>query len=159
MKSLLTLSFLILTYHLSSAQSNYFEYNGKNDFGSFLKMKIRPVPVIMENCLMPFTYIKFKVNNQNSIDSLTITNNSIPEVTNEITRVMSLTNGHWNSELIKDKWLIVPLIFYTEFNDTFIGKGCDFKKILAEQNKEMDYKIEDVNAMYFPIVKINSTWH
>src|SRR4051812_2298633 len=116
MKSLFVSLLFVLACKVCSAQTDYFDYNGKKGLDNFLRMNVRPVPALMENCLMPFTYIKFKVTDKNTIDSLIITNNSLPDVTNEITRVMMRTNGYWNVELTKDKWLIVPLVFYTEYN-------------------------------------------
>ncbi|WP_454802063.1 hypothetical protein [Mucilaginibacter phyllosphaerae] len=158
MKLLFVSILLTLSCKICSAQSDYLDYNGK-DLNTFLNINVRPVPALMENCLMPFTYIKFKVTDNNTIDSLIITNTSLPDVTQEITRVMALTNGHWNVERTKDKWMIVPLIFYTEFNSNPRGKKCDFKKILADQDKEMNYRNKEINAVYFPIVKINAHWN
>ena len=158
MKVLFVAVVIIFCVKISAAQSAYLDYNGEKSVSNFLRKKIRPMPIIMENCQMPFTYVKFKVTDKNTVDSLTVTNSSFPDVSNEIVRVMGLTNGFWNIEQAKDKWLIVPVIFYTEYNKNKRGEGCDFKKILADQNKEMAYANNEANAVYFPLVRIYSEW-
>jgi len=103
---------------------------------------------------MPFTYLKFKVTQQNTIDSLIITNNDVEDVRKEIIRAMGMTAGYWNLEMVKDKWFIVPIIFYVDYANNAYGKGCDFKKILADQNVSMGYKNKEKNAVYLPMVMV-----
>jgi len=107
---------------------------------------------------MPFTDIKFKVTQQNTIESLIITNNDVVDVRKEITRAMSMTAGYWNLEKIKDKWFVGPLQFYTVYNGNFREKGCDFKKILFDQNVQMSYENKEKDAIYFPLLLIQVNW-
>ncbi|MEO6151091.1 MAG: hypothetical protein ABIN95_14035 [Mucilaginibacter sp.] len=159
MKLIFAFILFMLSVKLSSAQTGYFDKQGEKDLTHFLKMKIHPPISIMDDCQMPFTYIKFKVTRDNTVDSLIVTNSSSLDVKNSIFKAMELTNGYWNVEQARDKWLIVPIIFYTEFNKNARGKGCDFKKILADQNKEMRDENREPNAIYFPLVMIYSNWN
>ncbi|RYZ97409.1 MAG: hypothetical protein EOP47_21740 [Sphingobacteriaceae bacterium] len=157
MKLIFAFLLLMLSVKLSSAQTGYFDKQGK-DLSSFLKGKMHHPISIMDNCQMPFTYVKFKITKDNTVDSLIVTNSSSPDVQNEIVRVMEFTNGYWNVEQTQGKWLIVPIVFHTEFNKNARGRGCDFKKILADQSKEMRYENKEPNAVYFPLVMIYGEW-
>jgi len=159
MKLLFATLLLLASFKVCSAQSGYLNYRGRGqDLTEFLRQNVRPVPVTQEKCLMPFTYIKFKVTQQNTIDSLIISNNDVEDVRKEISRVMALTAGYWDLEKVKDKWFVVPLISYTAYNGNFREKGCDFKQILADQNRQMNYENKEKGAIYFPLVLIQANW-
>jgi len=61
MKRLLIAALFLITTKACFAQQTNNNYSNRDIIG-FLKKAIRYPAQLRENCLMPFTYIKFKVN-------------------------------------------------------------------------------------------------
>jgi hypothetical protein len=146
---LIALAFFTISKTGFSQQPKYL--NMSKSLPSLFIWATRYPAIMRENCVMPFTYIKFKVSSDNKIDSLVITNNNSGEMKSELTRVIMLTEGHWNLAETKDQWFILPVIFHSDLNS-----GCNPKKTLDEQYKAQQFENTETNAVYFPLVLIEA---
>ena len=139
---------LVTAMHVDAQESkNIPEFRSRNSFQNYLKYMIAGDRYLYRHCSKFISLVKFKIDENGHIDSISVSSNTSPYLKLLIRRMIYTTDGQWNPVMkerkpVKSDFIYLPISFYLEAECGIDESAKSLDDSISPVNSYLDYHRE-----------------